>query len=150
MEVILLERVRNLGDLGDIVNVRPGYGRNYLMPKGKAMAATDSNRQVFEQRRAELLKKAEEAKQHARERAQLLAGRTVTVAALVAEEGKLYGSVGAADIAFAAKQVDLEIHKDEIELLEGPIRVIGTYTVPVRVHPEVETSITLVVVEEKS
>lgn len=150
MEVILLERVKNLGDLGDIVRVRAGYGRNFLLPKGKALAATDSNRQVFEERRAELQRKAVEAKQAAQARAQKLSGKTVTVAAMAAEEGKLYGSVGPADIARAAAEAGLDLDKSEIEMADGPIRVIGTYDIPVRLHAEVETSISLVVVEENN
>jgi len=150
MEVILLERVKNLGDLGDVVHVKSGYGRNFLLPKGKALAATTSNRAVFEERKAELQKKAEEVRKDAQKRAAQIAGKTVTVAALAAEEGKLYGSVGPAEIARAAETAGLEIDKHEIELVDGPIRLIGMYDIPVRLHPEVETSISLVVIEERA
>lgn len=150
MEVILLERVKNLGDLGDTVKVRSGYGRNYLLPKGIALPATEVNRQVFEVRKAELVKKAQTSLSAARIRAQAIAGKTVTVAALAAEEGRLYGSVGPADIARAAAAAGLDVDKSEIEMVDGPLRLIGTYDVVVRLHTEVEARLSVVVVEEKA
>jgi large subunit ribosomal protein L9 len=150
MELILLEKVKNLGDLGDVVKVKPGYGRNFLLPQGKALTATESNRKVFEERKAELLKKASDSLSAAKMRAEKLAGAVVKVKALAAEEGKLYGSVGPADIARAAEAQGLDIEKREIDMPEGAIRVIGTYTVVVRLHGEVETSVTVVVEEEKA
>ena len=150
MNVILLERVKNLGDLGDTVKVTPGYGRNYLLPKGIALPATDSNRKVFEERKAELIKKSSESLNAAKLRAEKIGGKSVTVKALAAEEGKLYGSVGPAEIVRAAEAAGIEVHKAEIDLVDGPIRAIGTYDVVVRLHGEVETSLSVVVVEEKA
>jgi large subunit ribosomal protein L9 len=149
MDLILLEKVKNLGDLGDTVKVRPGYGRNYLLPKGKALAATPDNLKVFETRKAELIKKAEDSLSAARMRAQKLAGAVVTVRALAAEEGRLYGSVGPAEIARAASTGGFDVHKSEIDLPNGPIRVIGTYQAVARLHSEVTADITVVVEEEK-
>ena len=150
MELILLEKVKNLGDLGDVVKVKSGYGRNFLLPQGKALTATESNRKVFEERKAELVKKANDSLGAAKLRAEKLAGAVVKVRALAAEEGKLYGSVGPADIARAAEAQKLDIEKREIDMPEGAIRLIGTYTVVVRLHGEVETSVTVVVEEEKA
>ncbi len=150
MELILLEKVKNLGDLGDVVKVKSGYGRNYLLPQGKALTATEANRKVFDERKAELVKKAADSLNAAKLRAEKLAGAVVKVKALAAEEGKLYGSVGPNDIARAAEAQGLDIEKREIDMPEGAIRVIGTYTVVVRLHTEVETSVTVVVEEEKA
>jgi large subunit ribosomal protein L9 len=149
MELILLEKVVNLGDLGDVVKVKSGYGRNFLLPQGKALTATESNKKVFETRKAELVKKYQDSLNGAKIRAEALAGKHVVVKALAADEGKLYGSVGPAEIARAAHEAKLDVQKSEIDMPEGPIRVIGTYTVAVRLHSEVETSLTVVVEEEK-
>jgi large subunit ribosomal protein L9 len=150
MEVILLEKVTNLGDLGDVVKVKSGYGRNYLLPQGKALTANEANKKVFEQRKAELLKKSQESLKAAKMRAEQVGGKTFTVKALAAEEGKLYGSVGPADIVRAADEAGVELKKSEIDLVGGPIRQVGSYDVVVRLHTEVETSITVVVEEEKA
>ena len=150
MEVILLEKVKNLGDLGDIVKVKSGYGRNFLLPQGKALTANEGNKKVFEARKAELLKKSQESLKAAKMRAEAIAGKTVTVKALAAEEGKLYGSVGPADIVRAAGEQGVELRKSEVDLLSGPIRQVGTFTVAIRLHTEVETSLTVVVEEEKA
>jgi large subunit ribosomal protein L9 len=150
MEVILLEKVKNLGDLGDTVKVKSGYGRNFLLPQGKALPATEANRKVYEERKAELLKKSTESLNAAKIRAEKIAGKTVKVKALAAEEGKLYGSVGPADIVRAAAEAGLELRKSEIDMVTGPIRQTGSYTVALRLHTEVETSLTVVVEEEKA
>ena len=149
MELILLEKVKNLGDLGDTVKVKPGYGRNYLLPQGKALPATAENRKVFEERKAELIRKASDSLNAAKMRAQSINGATITVRALAAEEGKLYGSVGPHDIARAAAAEQLDIRKSEIDMPNGVIRVIGTYQVKVRLHTEVEAELTVVVEEQK-
>jgi large subunit ribosomal protein L9 len=149
MEMILLEKVKNLGDLGDTVKVKSGYGRNYLLPQGKALAATESNRKVFEERKAELLKKANDSLSGAKMRAEKLAGAVIKVKALAAEEGKLYGSVGPNEIARAAELQKLDLRKSEIDMPEGAIRLIGTYSVVARLHTEVEATLTVVVEEEK-
>ncbi len=150
MNVILLERVKKLGDLGDTVKVKPGYGRNYLLPQGKALPATDANRKVFEARKADLIKKAGDSLNAAKARAEKIGGKTVTVKARSAEEGKLYGSVGPADIVRAAAAQGIEIEKSEIDLVSGAIRQTGSYDIAVRLHTEVETSLTVVVEEEKA
>jgi large subunit ribosomal protein L9 len=149
MELILLERVKNLGELGDTVKVKSGYGRNFLLPQGKALAATTSNQKVFEERKAELLKKAQAQLGAAKIRAEKIAGITVTVKALAAEEGRLYGSVGPAEIARAAVDRGVELHKSEIDLPGGPIRQVGSYPATVRLHAELVVDLTVVVVEEK-
>lgn len=150
MEVILLEKVKNLGDLGDTVKVKPGYGRNFLLPQGKALPATPDNLKVFEARKAELIKKATDSLGAAKMRAGQLAGKTLTVKALTAEEGKLYGSVGPSDIVRAAEAAGLELKRSEIEMPSGPIRQIGSYPITVRLHTEVDCELTVVVEEEKA
>jgi large subunit ribosomal protein L9 len=150
MQVILLEKIKNLGDLGDSVKVKPGYARNFLLPKGKALSATDDNRKVFEARKADLVKKHSDSLNAARMRAEKIAGKTLTLKALVADEGRLYGSVGLAEIVDAAEAAGIELKKSEIDLVTGPIRQTGTYTVAVRFHSEVETSIIVVVEEQKA
>jgi large subunit ribosomal protein L9 len=149
MELILLEKVKNLGDLGDTVKVKPGYGRNFLLPQGKALPATAENRKVFETRKAELIAKASESVNAAKMRAAEINGVTVSVRALAAEEGKLYGSVGPHDIARAAAAQNVDIRKSEIDMPNGVIRVLGTYKVKVRLHTEVEADLTVVVEEQK-
>ena len=150
MQVILLEKVKNLGDLGDTVKVKPGYGRNFLLPQGKALPATEPNRKVFEARKAELVKKASDSLNAAKIRAEKLAGKTLTIKALASEEGKLYGSVGPAEIVDAAEALKLDVHKSEIDMVTGSIRTTGTFEVAVRLHSEVETSLTIVVQEQRA
>ena len=150
MQVILLEKVKNLGDLGDVVKVAPGYGRNFLLPEGIALSATESNRKVFEERKAELVKKSQDSLNAAKLRAEKLAGKTVKVKALASDEGKLYGSVGPAEIVRAAELLGLAVEKSELDLVDGPIRQTGSYYIAVRLHSEVETSLTVVVEEEKA
>ena len=149
MEVILLEKVKKLGDLGDTVKVKPGYGRNYLLPKGKALPATEANRKVFDARKADLIKKSSDSLNAAKMRAEKLAGKSIVIKALSAEQGKLYGSVGPADVVRAAEAQGLDIKKGEIEILSGVIRQTGSYEIALRLHPEVESSVTLVVEELK-
>jgi len=150
MDVILLEKVKNLGDLGDTVKVKAGYGRNFLLPQGKALPATDTNRKVFEARKAELLKKAQDSLAGSKMRAEQLAGKTLTIKALAAEEGKLYGSVGPSDIVRAAQAAGLDLKKSEVDMPSGPIRATGTYPLTLRLHTEVEATITVVVEEQKA
>ncbi|WP_028079284.1 50S ribosomal protein L9 [Solimonas soli] len=149
MQVILLEKIKKLGDLGDTVNVKPGFGRNFLLPQGKALAATEANRKVFEARKAELVRKASDSINAAKARAERLAGKTLTIKVLASEEGKLYGSVGPAEIVHAAEAAGLDLHKSEIDLISGPIRALGSYEIGVRLHTEVETSLTVIVEEDK-
>lgn len=150
MQVILLEKIKRLGDLGDTVKVRPGYGRNYLLPQGKALPATEANREVFETRKAELVRKAQDSINASKLRAEKLAGKTLTIRALASEEGKLYGSVGPAEIVDAAAALGLDVTKHEIDMIDGPIRATGSFTVAVVLHSEVQTSLTVVVEEQRS
>lgn len=149
MEVILLENVANLGSLGDKVKVRPGYGRNYLMPQKKAVPATKENIEMFEARRAELEKAAAETLAAAQARAEQIAnlGRVV-ISAQAGEEGKLFGSVAVADIAHAVTAAGVELEKREVNLPEGPIRLLGEYEVELQLHAEVAQPITVVVEAE--
>jgi len=150
MDLILLEKIKHLGDLGDVVKVTPGYGRNYLLPKGKALSATAANKSVFEARKAELVKKANDSVAAAKIRAGKLEGAVVTVRVLASEEGKLYGSVGPAEIERAALAQKIELDKSEINLLNGPIRQAGEHKVVARLHSEVEVEITVKVEKEKA
>jgi large subunit ribosomal protein L9 len=150
MQVILLEKVKNLGDLGEEVKVKSGYGRNFLLPQGKALPATDSNRKVFETRKSELVKKAADSLNAAKFRAEKVGGKTLTIKALASEEGKLYGSVGPAEIVHAAEAAGLDLQKSEIDMVTGPIRATGTFAVAIRLHSEVETSLNIVVEEQRA
>ncbi|MFA5938673.1 MAG: 50S ribosomal protein L9 [Sinimarinibacterium sp.] len=150
MQVILLEKIKKLGDLGDTVSVKPGFGRNFLLPQGKALPATDDNRKVFEARKADLMKKSQDSFNGAKMRAEKIAGLSVTIRALAGDEGKLYGSVGPAEIVAAAAERGVELHKNEIDMVSGPIRTTGTYTIGVQLHSEVGTSLTVVVEEQKA
>jgi large subunit ribosomal protein L9 len=150
MYVILLEKVKNLGDLGDTVKVKPGYGRNFLLPQGKALPATKGNLKVFEARKADLLKKATDSLSAAKMRAEQLSGKALTIKALTAEEGKLYGSIGVSDVVRAAAAAGIELKRSEVDMPTGPIRQIGSHPVTIRLHTEVETSITVTIEEEKA
>jgi|SRR5690606_606639 large subunit ribosomal protein L9 len=146
MEVILLEKIANLGNLGDKVNVRSGYGRNYLLPQGKATAATAENVATFEARRAELEKLAAEKKASAEARAAQLNELEVTITATAGDEGKLFGSIGTADIADALTASGVEVAKADVRLPNGTIRQTGEYDVAVHLHTDVEASVRLVVI----
>lgn len=145
MEVILLEKVENLGNLGDRVNVKAGYGRNFLIPSGKATPATEEHIKAFEERRAELEKAAAETLAAAEARRDQLVDMTVTIAAKAGDEGKLFGSVGTSDIAEAVTAAGVAIERNEVRLPEGAFRQIGEYTVGVHLHTDVNVDITLVV-----
>lgn len=149
MNVILLEKIRNLGDLGDSVTVAAGYGRNFLIPQGKAVPATKENIKHFEERRAELQAAADEKLAKAQARAEQLAGLTVTITANAGDEGKLFGSVGTADIADTVTAQGVELEKKEVRMPEGAIRQTGEFTFEVHLHPEVEANIKVVVVGEE-
>lgn len=150
MQVILLEKIKKLGDLGETVEVKSGYGRNYLLPQGKALPATEANRAVFEERKAELLKKAQDSVNAAKLRAEKLAGVTLTIKALASEEGKLFGSVGPAEIVDTAAAMGIDIHKNEVDMISGPIRATGSYDVAISMHSEVIVGLTVVVEDTKS
>jgi large subunit ribosomal protein L9 len=148
MEIILLEKIANLGNLGERVTVKPGYGRNYLIPKGKATEATAENIARFEARRAELESRAAESLSGAQTRAGQLAELIVTLAAKAGNEGRLFGSVGAADIAEAVSAAGYELKKQEVRLPQGPVRQIGEYDVTLQLHGDVKTHIRVNVIAE--
>lgn len=149
MELILLEKVRNLGNLGDKVNVKPGYGRNYLLPQGKAVRVNAENLAAFEARRAEYEAKANKLLVDADSRKAKLADVSVTIAANASPEGKLYGSVGPREIADALQAAGHDIHKGEVIQGEGPIRHIGEFEVVISLHADVQSSVKVIVVGEK-
>ena len=146
MEVILLEKIANLGNLGDKVNVKAGYGRNYLLPQRKAAAATAENVAAFEVRRVELEKAAAEKKASAESRAAQLAELEVTITATAGDEGKLFGSIGTHDIADALTASGVEVSKAEVRLPNGTIRQVGEFDVAVHLHTDVEATVKVVVV----
>ena len=148
MEIILLEKIANLGVLGDRVKVKPGYARNFLIPKGKATTATAANLARFEARRAELERIAAEALAKAKARAEQLAELIVTLSVKTGSEGRLFGSVGAADIANAVSAAGIELQKQEVRLPTGSIRQIGEYDVDLHLHGEVKTQIRVNIIAE--
>lgn len=149
MELILLEKVRGLGALGDKVKVKPGYGRNYLVPQGKAVPATADNVAEFEKRRAEYEAKSNELLSTAETRKAKLENAAVTITANASPEGKLYGSVGPRDIAEAFSAQGLELEKSEVILGEGPIRNVGEYEVQIALHADVQTTVKVTIVAEQ-
>jgi large subunit ribosomal protein L9 len=149
MEVILLEKIDNLGGLGDKVRVRPGYARNYLLPKGKAKFATPENIAEFEARRAELERVAAEALAVAEARRDSLSGMVIEIRAKAGSEGKLFGSIGAGDIADAVTARGIEVEKREVRLPEGPLRQAGEYEIEVHLHADVNADIRIIVIGEE-
>ncbi|MEJ2256133.1 MAG: 50S ribosomal protein L9 [Woeseiaceae bacterium] len=145
MELILLEKVLNLGDLGDKVTVKPGYGRNYLVPQGKAVPATAANLAEFEARREELEKAAMAKLSTAEERLAALQDFEITLTANASDEGKLYGSIGPREIADAVSAAGPQLEKSEVIMGEGPIRYTGEHQVLVQLHADVETEIKVTV-----
>ncbi|MEY2696188.1 MAG: hypothetical protein RL333_326 [Pseudomonadota bacterium] len=148
MEIILLEKIPNLGSLGDKVTVRPGYGRNFLIPHGKAVAATPEKIKQFEERRAELEKKAAEVLAAAESRAASIAAISVTIAHKAGDEGRLYGSIGTRDIADAATAQGIAVEKGEVRLPNGAIRQVGDYEIGIQLHGDVTAVLKLAVVAE--
>lgn len=149
MEVILLTKIDNLGDLGEKVKVRPGYARNYLIPSGKAKFATAENLAEFEARRAELEKLAEETLAKAEARRAELDGYKITITAKSAGEGKLFGSVGTVDIANALNEAGKSVEKKEIRLPSGAFRHVGEYQVGIHLHTDVNATIDLEIIGEE-
>ncbi|MDY6828551.1 MAG: 50S ribosomal protein L9 [Pseudomonadota bacterium] len=149
MEVILLEKVGKLGELGDRVDVRPGYGRNYLLPFGKAVPATPDNVAEFEARRAELEKAAAERRQQAEARAEQLVETRIVISANAGDAGKLFGSIGTADIAAALTETGREVVKSEVSLPLGAIREVGEYEIDLQLHSDVKVTVTVAVVPEQ-
>ncbi len=148
MQIILLERVANLGNLGEVVKVRSGFGRNFLIPQGKAKPATKENIAEVEKRRAELEAAAAAANAAAQVRADQLNGLAVTLAAKAGEGGKLFGSIGTRDIAEAIAKAGVEVQKSEVLLPNGVLRNTGEYDIVVRVHSDIEATVKLAIVAE--
>ena len=148
MQLILLQKVTNLGNLGDKVNVKPGYGRNFLVPQAKAVPATAANVAEFEAKRADYEAKAKASLDGAQGRVAQLEGASVTLKVNASTEGKLYGSVGPRDIADAFTAAGLPLEKSEVVMGEGPIRHIGEFDVLVHLHADVETTVKVVVQPE--
>ncbi|MCB1735472.1 MAG: 50S ribosomal protein L9 [Gammaproteobacteria bacterium] len=146
MDVILLERVKNLGNVGDKVAVRPGYGRNFLIPTGKAAAATAANLAAFEERRADLEAAAAESLSAAEARRDKLTDLAVTIVANSGNEGKLFGSVGAAEIADAITAAGVEVGRREVRLPNGPLRNIGEFAIELHLHSDVDVDVNITVV----
>ena len=149
MELILLQKVTNLGNLGDKVTVKPGYGRNFLVPQGKAVPATAANVAEFEAKRADYEAKAAAIHDEANVRIAKLEGASVTIYANASTEGKLYGSVGPRDIAEALTAGGNDVHKGEVILGEGPLRNTGEYDVVINLHADVQTTVKVIVVGDK-
>ena len=149
MEVILLENVANLGALGDKVSVKAGYGRNFLIPQQKAVMATADNLEVFEARKAELMKEAADQKAKADARAAEIAAISVTINANAGEEGKLFGSITVRDIADAAVAKGVTIDRAEVRLPDGPLRELGEYEIVIHLHPEVDANLKVTVAPEE-
>lgn len=145
MKLILLQKVTNLGGLGDLVDVKPGYGRNFLVPQGKAVPATEANVAAFEAKRADYEAKAAAIHADAAARAEKLEGASVTIGSHASAEGKLYGSVGPRDIAEAFTAAGLAVEKSEVILGEGAFRLVGEYDVIVKLHADVSANVKVVV-----
>lgn len=150
MQVILLENIRNLGKFGATVRVANGYGRNFLIPNGKAIPANKGNLAKFEQKRAELEQSAQDKFQKAQERAAELKTIHITLSMLAGDEGKLYGSIGTIELVKALKDKGFEVSRQEIRLPNGPLRELGDFTVEVQLHAEVIAQVKVSVVPERS
>jgi large subunit ribosomal protein L9 len=147
MEIILLEKVNHLGKLGDVVKVRGGYGRNYLIPKGIAVMATKANRERFEEKRAELERKSAEVMAAAQARADQIKGiGMVIITAHAGDEGRLFGSVGASDIVSALEAKGVSVERSEIKLPNGPLRTVGEVEIELQLHHDIFTTLTVSVI----
>jgi|SRR5215469_886161 len=149
MEVILLQKVANLGNIGDRVKVRSGFGRNFLLPQGKATLATPDNIARFEERRAELERAAREHLSSAAERAAAMKDFKLTVRAKAGTEGKLFGSIGTSDIAEAVTREGFKIERSEVRLPNGPLRMLGEHTVSLHLHADVDVPLHVTIVAEE-
>ncbi len=149
MEIILLEKVKNLGNLGDKVVVKSGFGRNFLIPQNKAVFATEKNIERFEQRRAELEKKEQQSFANAEQRAAKLNDIQVVIAALASDEGRLYGSVSVTEIRDALLAKSVDVHRREIIMADGPIHFVGDYLIDIQVHSDVTAKLQVQVVSSK-
>jgi large subunit ribosomal protein L9 len=145
MEIILLQKVDNVGGIGDLVRVKSGYARNYLIPQGKATLATPENKAKFESRRAELEAKAAAELAAAQDRAKKLEGLVLKIEMQAGAEGKLFGSVGTVDIAEAVGKQGVEIERSEVRLPNGPLRVVGEHQIELHLHTDVNVELTVIV-----
>ena len=146
MNVILLDNVENLGNIGDFVKVKPGYGRNFLIPHGKAALATSDNMKAIEARRADLEKAAAGELANARTRAEAINGTELVIGANAGSEDKLFGSVGPIDIVEALEKIQIQVERSEIRLPDGPIHALGEFSVGIHLHSEVNAEIIVRVV----
>ena len=149
MEVILLEKVANLGNIGERVKVRSGFGRNFLLPQGKATLATAENVAKFEARRAELERIAQEQHQSAQQRAEDLKDFRLTITAKAGTEGKLFGSIGTSDIAEACTRAGHPISRSEVRLPTGPLRTVGEHSVHLHLHADVDVQLPVTLIAEE-
>jgi large subunit ribosomal protein L9 len=149
MEVILLEKIANLGELGQVVKVKDGYARNYLIPHGKAKRATEENRKAFEARRTELEKAQSEALAKARERAAQLASLTLQITQKAGPDGRLFGSVTNYDIVEALQKQGHEVERAQIRMPQGPLKQVGDYPIEIGLHTDVAVTITVSVLGEQ-
>ena len=148
MNVILLEKINKLGELGDQVAVKAGFGRNYLIPQGKALPATEANVKMFEARRAELEAAAAEAVSAANSRAETLAGKEVVIVRKAGDEGRMFGSVTNADVAEALTAAGTSVEKREVRMPDGAIRELGEYDIEIHLHTDVNTIVKVIVEAE--
>ena len=149
MEVILLQKVANLGNIGDRVKVRSGFGRNFLLPQGKATLATPENIARFEARRTELERLAREQLSSASERAEAMKDFKLTIHAKAGTEGKLFGSIGTSDIAEAATRAGFTVERSEVRLPHGPLRMVGEHSVNLHLHADVDVPVQVTIVAEE-
>jgi large subunit ribosomal protein L9 len=149
MDVILLQKVANLGNIGDRVKVRSGYGRNFLLPKGKATLATPDNVARFEARRAELERVAREELSSAEERAAAMKELKLTIAAKAGTEGKLFGSIGTSDVAEHVSRLGFKLQRSEVRLPNGPLRSVGEHPISLHLHTDIDVAIIVTVVAEE-
>lgn len=149
MDVILLQKVDNLGDLGDQVSIKAGFGRNFLIPTGRAVPATKANIEHFEARRAELEQRAQDALALATGRKAALEGMELEIPAAVGPGGKLFGSVGPAEIAEAVTAKGVELKKSEVRMPEGPLRETGEFDIELHLHSDVDTTVKVIVKEDE-
>jgi large subunit ribosomal protein L9 len=148
MQVILMEKVANLGNLGDVVKVKDGYARNYLIPQGKAKRATEENRKVFEARRAELEQAQTVALEQAKQRGAKLEGQVVKISQRAGVDGRLFGSVTNYDIVDALKALGHEVERSQVRMPAGPLKQVGDYPIPIALHSDVVVTIAVSVVGE--
>ena len=148
MKVILLDKIIRLGDIGDVVNVKSGFARNFLIPQKKAMFANDENIKIVEAKRAELAAESEDLKVKAQAAADSVSGKEIVIKVSVSEEGTMYGSIGTREIEEACQQADIQIDKSQIQLPEGPIKENGEHSVSISFHQEVSTEIIVKVESE--